>query len=333
MIRCLHDAVAVPGLAPPYDTVHLRVFHRADRGANPAETQTGLLAARRDGPPRPVVLVLPGVNIGPEGYRWLAERWVAEGFVVVTVALVGELGGGHVGITPGIDLEACRPGIYGTRPTSTVIAPVVELLQQWAAAGPLQGVIDPTRVVLAGYSAGGTLALQNSNPEWFPVVATVTYASHTMASTSFGWSAQTVLPVPGDVELPTLMLGGELDGVVAASSTRYTSSATDEPPEDHDPVERTFLEALGSRSGGSPSAYLGVVRGGTHTVVLDPTDTTTGRGFLDPPPGRPAAAVRETIGDLSVEFLAAHVLGREASHDRLAAVLDDRRRVARSMVR
>ncbi|MFM7061923.1 MAG: alpha/beta hydrolase family protein [Actinomycetes bacterium] len=335
MIRCLHEAVAVPALTAPYDTVHLRVFHEAHRTDDPLETQSGMLPADRSAGPRPVVVVLPGVNIGPEGYRWLAERWVAEGFVVVTLALVGEPMPGLAGITPGMDLDACRPDTYGSRPTALVVGPVVELLGRMALDGPLAGVLDPERIVLAGFSAGGTMALQNANPDWFPVVAAISYAGHTMASTMLGWPERTVLPVAGDTPVPVLMLAGELDGVVSASATRYVEGdgAGPGPGPAHDPVERTFSEALGARPGPAPTAHLAVLRGATHTSLLDPYDGTTGRGFLDPAPGRPPGAIRDAIGDLSSAFLGAHVLDRGGDSARLAELLADVDIVVRGLSR
>lgn len=328
MIRCLHEAVTVRSLTAPYDTVHLRVFHEAHRTDDPRETQSGMLPADRSAGPRPVVVVLPGVNIGPEGYRWLAERWVAEGFVVVTLALVGEPMPGAAGITPGMDLDACRPETYGYRPTALVIEPVVDLLGRMAVSGPLAGVVDPERIVLAGISAGGTMALQNANPDWFPVVAAISYAGHTMASTMLGWPERMVLPAALDV--PVLMLAGELDGVVTASATRYGDSAAGTA---HDPVEQTFTRALGDRPGPEPTAYLGVLRGATHTSILDPYDGTSGRGFLDPPPGRAPEAIRDAIGDLSSAFLGAHVLGRPGDAARLAGLLADVDIVVRGLSR
>lgn len=118
--------------------------------------------------------------------------------------------------------------------------------------GLLSGLLDLERVVLAGHSGGGTVALENANPAWFPVVATFTYAAHTMASVMLGHGPSTVLAMPGAI--PTLMVAGELDGVMAASSDRYRAVA-DAP---HDPVARTFDEAFaGGRGDGSRRCWSG----------------------------------------------------------------------------
>lgn len=315
-VRCLHEAAAVPGAAAPYDTVHLRVFHPTAPTGDERERQTGEFPADPAEAPWPVVVVLPGVNIGPEGYRWLAERWVGVGCCVVTLALVGEIMPGAAGITPGMDLEACRPDTYGTRPSCTTLGPVLGALERLGRAGRLAGLLDLDRVVLAGHSAGGTMALQNASTDWFPVAAVLSYASHTMASTMFGWPPGSVLPVPS--ALPTLVMGGEFDGVMAASAVRYGTDGHVE-----DPVVRTFDEGVPHRDGPEPTAHLAILRGATHTSVIHPADHTTARGFLDPEPGRPDAAVRHTVAELTSAFLAGHVLDRPHERARLRQLLAD----------
>lgn len=328
-VRCVHDAATVPGLVAPHDTVHLRLFHPALLTGDERERQTGELPPDPARAPWPVVLVLPGVNVGPEGYRWLAEEWVGRGLAVVTMALVGEVMPGIAGITPGMDLDACRPGTYGSRPSCTVVGPVLRTLARHAAVGRLAGMLDLDRIVLAGHSAGGTMALENADPGWWPVRAVVTYASHTMASTMFDWPPATVLPVPA--ALPTLLMAGDEDGVMEASVARYRDRGGRPGDGDHDPVARTFREALPDRPAGTGAdAYLAVLRGGTHTSVCWPDDTTSARGFLDPPPGRDPAAVRAGIAAISSAFLEAHVLGRAGAAARLDALLEDRDALARS---
>jgi dienelactone hydrolase len=329
-VRALHGAARVPGLVPPLDTVHYRLFHPARPTGSDAERLTGQLAADADRAPWPVVLVLPGVNIGPEGYRWLAERLVRHGYAVVTIGLVGETMPGTVGITPGVDLEACRAGVYGTRPTCSTLAPVLDALAREQADGPLAGLLDLDRVVLLGHSAGGTLALHNANPDWFPVVAAISFTGHTMPSRLLGHPDGTVLAVPG--ELPVLMVGAELDGVVAASADRYGRpvGTADVGSPDHDPILSTFTGAVRAGRG---DCHLAVLAGATHTSFLWPPDTTTARGYLDPAPTRDPAAIRDTIADLVIDFLAEALAGDPAASERLAATLGDRDAVVRSLTR
>lgn len=295
LVRARHGAVAVPGLDAPHDTVHYRIFHPARRSGDDRERLTGVVPPDPTLAPWPVVIFLPGINIGPEGYRWLAIDLASAGYATVTMALVGDTLPGVVGITPGLDLDAVRPDTYLTRPSGIAIGPLLTALAGEHAQGPLAGLLDLNRVVLAGHSGGGSVALQNANPDWFPgVVACATYASHTMASSMLGFEPETVLPVAGNV--PTLLLAGELDGVMARSADRYHSA----DPTTHDPVARTFDEAVRSGRG---DCWYAVATGATHTALIWPPDPTTARGFLDPPPGRDPEHIRADLGTAFRLFL------------------------------
>jgi pimeloyl-ACP methyl ester carboxylesterase len=320
VIRAAHGAVRVPNLESPHDTVHFRLFHPAALSGDDAERLTGNVPPDPSDAPWPVVLMLPGINIGPEGYRWLAIELAERGCAVVTMALVGETMPGVVGITPGLDLEACRPEHYGTRPTATAVGPVLDTLAEWNDAGRFAGLLDLDRVVLAGHSGGGTVALQNANPDWFPgVVATFAYASHTMASTVLGYEPSTILGLPAS--LPTLLLAGEFDGVMARSADRYRTTSAGGQADGHDPVRRTFDEAVHAPTG---HAHFAVLRGAVHTSMIWPPDPTSARGFLDPDAGRDPAEIRATMGSIIGEFVAS-VTGAEPATAtvRLAALLDD----------
>jgi len=320
VIRAAHGAVRVPGLDAPHDTAHFRIFYPAALSGDDVERLTGNVAADPSAAPWPVVVILPGINIGPEGYRWLACELAERGCAVLTMALVGETMAGVIGITPGLDLEACRPDQYGTRPTATALAPLLAELGRRNADGPLAGLFDLGRVVLGGHSGGGTVALQNANPAWFPgIVATFAFASHTMASTMLGYEPSTILALPA--ELPTLLIAGELDGVMARSADRYRTTDDAGRADGHDPVRRTFDEAVRSPVG---TAHFAVLRGAVHTSMIWPSDSTTARGFLDPPPGRNEADVRAALGGLIADFIGGHVQSDQVTLQRLANRLADR---------
>ena len=93
----------------------------------------------------------------------------------------------------------------------------------------MAGQVDLSRVVVGGHSAGGTVALHNSNPDWVPGLhAVFAYAAHTMTATALGHDEATVAPVPAKV--PVMLMSGADDGVIAASRDRYR---TDDGAHDH----------------------------------------------------------------------------------------------------
>lgn len=264
---------------------------------------TGRVPALETTNPWPLVVMMPGINVVPDSYRWLAHRLVADGFCVVTYAAVGSLGPAGTGITPGIDMTALTPDTIGTRPSSTVLEP---LLARVGGAepddSPVAGMLDMDQVVIGGHSAGGTVALHNSDPGWVPgLQAVFTYGAHTMTATTLGHGESAVVAVPAKV--PVMLLAGTDDGVIAASRDRYRSDADDAV---HEPVRRTFNEAIGRNSRDS---WFVELAGAGHFAVCWPIDTTSGRTYLegDPPPADPS--VRELLGDLIATFIATS-LGR-----------------------
>ena len=117
-----------------------------------------------------------------------------------------------------------------------------------------------------------------------------------------------MVPIP--VQVPIMLLGGADDGVIAASRDRYR---TDD--EAHDPVRRTFAEAIDRQQGDS---WLVELADSGHFAICDPVDTTSGRSFLEPDPTTVDPSIRNLLGDLIAGFVATS-LGRptDASLDRL----------------
>jgi len=308
LVRAHHGAVAVPGAASPYDVAHYRVFHPARFTGAETERQTGRLPADDTAAPWPVLILLGGINVNPDGYRWLAEHLAGAGVATVLVHHVGEVTPGDVGLSPGLDIAALTPAEWRRRPSATVVGPLLDALAAAQADGPLAGLLDLHRVVLAGHSAGATVALLNADPAWFPgVVATVAYAGHTMPAALLGHPHGTVLPVPGNV--PALVVGGGADSVIAASAVRYDAGAG------HDPVTATY-----ERATMAPGSTLAVLRTATHLTLCDPVDTTTARGFLEDPDAD-GAAHRAWLAELIAEFVldpTGPAIDRFASSDLLA---------------
>jgi dienelactone hydrolase len=309
VIRATYAAVTVPGIAPPFATAHVKIFYEAVRRGDQMETATGELPAAWHGR-RPVVLILPGVNVNPDGYRWLAELLVADGFVVAIPHWVGPLMPGLVGITPGVDIAAMTPERYGSLPACPLVRPVIEELRALdGGTHQLGGALDLTRVIIGGHSAGGSMALLSADESFHPeVVGAFAYGAHNQPSTALGWEPGTVLPYRGAA--PLLLLAGTEDGVIKASAFRYGEEQSDA----RDPVRRTFDEAVAP----DRRAWLVVIDGANHLLACDPHDATTARGFLEEPmPPDVERAARALLADAITAFC------RTAALDAGAGVLDE----------
>ncbi len=316
-VRSVWWSVRCPGTGPaPFDTAHLRLFYPAQRDGSLGEQLSGAVAAAAVEAPLPLVVVLPGVNCGQDSYRWLAVRLVEAGYAVLTYDLVGELFPGQYGTTPGLDLDACAPDTYGTRPTAGALRHLLDGVRELTSAEsglPVAGLVDLDRVALVGHSAGGTVVLQSASPDWFPEVhAAVALTAHAGVSTSLGWPAGTVVASPATC--PVLLVSAELDGVMAGSGARYGQDAG---PAGR--VRRTFEESLTRTS----YALLVELAGVGHFVAADPLDPTTARAFLDSVPTADTDAARALLAGVLVDFLDAHLAGDAAARARLRDLTSD----------
>lgn len=270
LVRAVFRAVTLPSSPAPYNHLLCKVCYPAAFHNSESERNTGVLPILERDAPYPVVIFFNGINVEKHGYQWLAEQLAAAGYVVVLFDHIADLFGVPT-LTAGIDLAAVGVGQYGTRPTSTTLAALLEALTSWNVQAPFNGMLDTQAIVLGGHSGGGTLALHNANPRWFAGVrGAFTYAAHTMASTMLGYPAGTILPVAP--ESAYLLIGGTADGVIAASAGRY---GTDEA---QDPIKRTFDEAI---AGGRDDCYCVMLQDAGHFACVYPEDPTTGRQFLE----------------------------------------------------
>jgi len=304
-VRSLWWAARIPGARAPFDTASLRVYYPARPTGSDAERLSGVIPADPAGAPYPVVVLVPGINVGQDGYRWLATRLAAEGFVAVTYDWVGELFAGQYGITPGVDLDAARPDGYGSAPTIRSLRPVLDALAK--IDGPVQGLLDLDRVGLIGHSAGGTVSLQSAR--FFPEVkAVATYGAHNMVATMLGWPAGSI--PPAQVDSAVMLVVGSADGVMNGSADRYGEDAATRA----DPVTRTFDEALTDRDGEN---LLVRIEGANHFAIVDPVDHTAARAFLDQPGEADPSAVRSLLTQLYRDFFRYHLKADTVARDAL----------------
>ena len=313
MIRALFRSVDMPGLP----SLSLKIHYPAVYSASEMERNTGMLPADQAHAPYPVAILMPGINVSPENYGWLAQAFVKAGFVCLSYGWILEEMPGLTALTPGLDIEALKPGVYGQKPSATALHAVLDHLGKENAAGPLSGLLDLERIVLGGHSAGGSVALMNARPDWFAGLRAVfAYGAHAKASTMLGYAEDTVLRLPD--ALPTLIMGGQCDGVIASSAFRYGDDGSSQP-DPVGPLTRSFQEGLSSTRG---DCYLAIIKGANHFAACWPKDDSTGRPFLDWPQTRPDEAIREDIAALACHFAQRHVCDDNAAEQALLALLE-----------
>jgi dienelactone hydrolase len=272
-VRAIFRSVVVPGLSAPNNTAHLKIHYPACAPQNDEERNSGMLKAWPDGPTFPVVILLPGINVGPEGLGWLAHELTSKGLIVVSYCLIGEEFPGLVSATPGLDISALSPKDYGKRPSALALQPILDDLSACNETGLLAGRIDVSRVILGGHSAGGTTALVNANPAWFSgIKGAFSYAAHTAAASLLGHPPGSMNAICADV--PCLIIGGQNDGVIAGSAARYGDPDGDATGR----VIATFDQAISRNKG---DCVLAILKGANHFSIISPKDNATGRAFLD----------------------------------------------------
>ncbi len=294
-VRAFYRAAKAPDRAAPHDTLTLKVYYPSKYGDTPAERDTGFIPADAGRAPFPAAIILPGINISPEAYGWLATALARAGFVAVTYSWVTVDMGDIASASPSLALDALRRDNYGREPSCPALPVIFDELRQMRERGLLAGLLDPSRVVLGGHSAGGTMALLNANSDWFPGVrAAFSCAGHTAGNPRLGWPEHSIMPLPGN--LPLLIIGGNRDGVIPGSSHRYGAVA-DSPGAG--PVERTFREGVAGSGGGR---HLLIVDGANHFSFVWPRDLTTGRSYLERPAVGDGRRLRAYLAELIVNF-------------------------------
>ncbi|NJK56649.1 MAG: dienelactone hydrolase [Pleurocapsa sp. SU_5_0] len=307
-VRSLFQAAKVENASSPYDTIHLKVFYPSQTpGSN--QEQIGIFPADSQQSPFKVIICFNGVNCGGESYQWLAIKLAERGLVVVTFSWVAENFPGMVALTPGVDITRLAPNMYGKGATASALPTLLMALKRLQAEGVLAGLLDLNQIVLGGHSAGGRVAIESANPQFFPkVAAAFAYAAHTAAGNQLGYPAGTILPLPDS--LPLLLIGGTCDGVIANSSHRYGVTWEQATT----PILRTFQEAI---AGGRNDSYLLLLEGANHYSACDPLDSTTGQLFLDFPPTQPETQLRDLIAEAIGLFIDAHVCSQPTAIEAL----------------
>lgn len=294
-VRAIYRATAVAGFSAPFDSLTLKIYYPCQYSDSFDERNTGFIPADPKRAPFPVVIIMPGINLSHEAYGWLARCLAEAGYVAVTYSWVTMELGDMINTSPGVQLKRLAHKRYGKKPSCPAIAAVLAELKRVQKKSVLAGLLDLKKVVLGGHSAGGTMALLNANPDWFPAVrGAFSYAAHTAANVQLGWEEDSIMPITRD--LPLLIMGGNRDGVIASSSHRYGDDEDSSPTER---VERTFHEAV---KGNRKDRYLLIVRGANHFSFAWPRDNSTGRPFLDGEEEGDGEEIRKYLASAVINF-------------------------------
>jgi len=301
-VRAFYDATKVASALPPYDTIHLKVYYPASLNDSMEQVNMGVVPARDDSSPWPVAIFMPGTNVPVESYAWLAKKLAENGIVTVLYSWVKEDMPGFICLSPGIELNKLTPTTFGTAPTASALPALYSALERLNNGGVLQNRLDLQAIVIGGHSAGGSAALLNNNPVWFPwLKGCFTYAAHAAASTQLGFADDSMLNICPD--LPYLLMAGSRDGVIAASSFRYGDT---EASGSTDRIQRTFNESIAREQG---DTHFLKIQGANHFSFTHPTDSTTGRQFLDWQHEGSDDDIRECMSTLIITFIKGQLLG------------------------
>lgn len=320
-VRAFYRCAKAPGSDAPYDAINIKVYYPAAYGNRFAERDTGFIPADADRGPFPVALILPGINLSHEGYGWLAQRLAAAGFVALTYSWTAREFNGLISLSPGLQTQWLTPEGYGKQPSCPALPPLFAELEALQQEGLLAGLLDLENIVLGGHSAGGSMALLNANQDWFPRVrGAFSYAAHTAGNAHLGWKDGAIMPL---FRTPLLIMGGNRDGVIAASRHRYGGKVDAIPSADHatDSVLRTF------REGAPEGSRLLIVEGANHFSLVWPQDAATGRPFLDWRVQGSGRAIRQYLAQAIVSFCA-WACGNRAAAKQLDALCNEKRPLA-----
>jgi len=305
-IKAFWKAIKVANASPPDNIIHLKVLYPASI----ADNQQPLSSAKV-----PVVIFFSGINCNLAMYEWLALKLVDRGLVVVLFNWVAENIPGNVSLTPGVNLAAFSPDVYGTIPSASALPSLLAELEQLNREGILANRLDLQKIILGGHSAGGRVALENANPQFFEgVVAAFSYGGHTAAPVQVGYDPSTILSLSNSV--PMLLMGGTLDGVIANSSGIYGIDAWETPAT---PVIRTFREAISRKEDDS---YLVLLEGANHFSISDRSDPTLEVAALDYPATQPETQIRSILAELVGLFIDLHVSQQSPSPSQIARFIE-----------
>lgn len=305
-VRAFYRAAKVNTAQPPYDTIHLKVFYPGLISDN-IKSNEDLIPVHTEDAPFPIVIFLSGFNCHPNMYEWLAISLASRGMILVTFSWIEKYFPGRVSLTPGFNVENWKPNNYGKFSSSSTLSTIINELEKLNTSGPLAGMLDLQNIILGGHSAGGRIAMENADPNYYPVVASFSYGASSIAPVMLGYEPRKILPLPD--RNPLLIMGGTRDGSIAKMSSNcgFLSHPTRV-------IEKTFEQGI---LGGRNDSYLLLLEGANHFTISDPMDETTAIPFLDYPATQSETELRSLMAKIIVLFIDVHVREKRTANESL----------------
>lgn len=301
------------GWPAPYNTIHYQFFYPAETSENSQSSSQTLAPPKAELAPFPVVIFFNGINCSPYIYQSLALHLAQQGLAVITFSWIAENLPGIIALTPGVDLTALKPEIYGTKPTASALPALLTELERLNAQGILAGLLDLHTIILGGHSAGGRVALESADSKFYASIkGAFAYAAHTAAPVMLGYPPETILPLPSSV--PILLMGGTLDGVIAANSGIYGMRENSSIKA----LERTFDEAI---SRNKNDTYFILLEGANHYAIADSSDQTSSSVSLDLPMTQSASQFRSLISQIIGFFIQGYIKQNPLARQNLETLL------------
>ena len=268
----------------------------------------GIVPVNKTNAPFPVVIFFSGVNVDAGSYHDLAVEMAAKGLVFITFDWVtNALPGNHTGLTPSVDLKNMTPENITKFPTCLAVQSILNELENINKDSLLQGLLDLDKIIFGGHSAGGSIALLNANPDFFPqVIGAFAYGAHTQGATMLGFAPETFIPL--SPKTPFLITGGTDDGVISSSIARYGKTNSDCV----EPILKTFEQNLDESI---CKRFLAIFNGANHFLAVSPLDETSGRSYLDKKASPNVESNRQALFTLVYGFIESICLKKSSSEN------------------